>query len=261
MCFAGDSHPPIPVIAGAAVEGRHVVVEASDGNLFSAYRAVALEPSGAGILVLPDVRGLAPYYEELALRFAESGVEALAIDYFGRTAGTSRRGPDFDHAPHIERTTWAGLQADARAATAWLRSDARIGALFSVGFCFGGRTSFLLASLPDLGLTGVIGFYGWPVGPTRNDTPAPADVADRFRSDVLAIFGGADPGIPAEDVRRFEDSLSTAGVRHRIVTYPGAPHSFFDRKQAEFSDASALAWGEVLDFIRARTPPPAGGRA
>jgi carboxymethylenebutenolidase len=201
------------------------------------------------MLVLPDVRGLFSYYEELALRFAEQGISSLAIDYYGRTAGPTPRGIDFDFAAHVPRTTWAGLQADVAAAVTHMRVSAGVERLYSVGFCFGGRLSLLLASLDEPRMDGVIGFYGWPVGPTRNDMPAPADLAEAFRAPVLALFGGADHGISAEDVASFERALERAPVAHRVVTYPGAPHSFFDRKQAEFADASAQAWSEVLTFV------------
>jgi len=99
----------------------------------------------------------------------------------------------------------------------------------------------------------VIGFYGWPVGPSRSNTPAPAEVADTIASPVLAIFGGADGGIPGDAVTTFEAALGAAGVTHRMVTYDGAPHSFFDRKATDFADASTRAWDEVLAFIRNRT--------
>jgi carboxymethylenebutenolidase len=62
-------------------------------------------------------------------------------------------------------------------------------------------------------------------------------------------MGGADAGIPAEDVAAFEEALAEAGVEHELVTYEGAPHSFFDRKQEEFADVSTDAWSRVLTFI------------
>src|SRR4029079_16900490 len=96
MCFDTDSHPPIAPIAGAAVDGATVTLTAADGNRFLAYRARAAEHGPARMLVLPDIRGLFPFYEELALRFAEAGIDALAIGYFGRTAGTAERGADFE---------------------------------------------------------------------------------------------------------------------------------------------------------------------
>ena len=78
--------------------------------------------------------------------------------------------------------------------------------VFATGFCMGGRTAFLSATL-GLGLAGVIGFYGWPGGPSRNDTPAPTEVVGRFECPVLGIFGGADQGIPIAVVQDFRDAL------------------------------------------------------
>ena len=111
-----------------------VELTAADGTRCAAYCARPSAPTGAGIIVLPDVRGLAPFYEELALRFAEAGIDSVAIDYYGRTAGARRRDADFDHTPHTSRTTWAGLRADAIAGgqhfgrPAWrLRPDAAPG--------------------------------------------------------------------------------------------------------------------------------------
>lgn len=249
MCFGHDSHPPIAPLAGAAIEHEHLELTAADGNRLAAFRAVAERPTGTGMIILPDVRGLFGYYEELALRFAESGVDAIAIDYFGRTAGASRRDARFEYLPHVERTTWAGLQTDVAAAATLLRSSGRVHSVYSVGFCFGGRTSFLLSTIPDLAMAGVIGFYGWPVGPSRNDTPAPVEVVEQMTCPVLGLFGAEDQGIPTDAVASFEAALSAAAVPHRIRSYAGAPHSFFDRKREDHSTASDAAWAEVLDFI------------
>ena len=251
MCFDLDSRPPIPPIAGGAAEFGSLVMTAADGNRFSAFRARAAEPTGAAIVVLPDVRGLHPFYEELALRFAEQGIDALAIDWFGRTAGTDEREPDFEFLPHASATTWAGVSADLRAAADEVRPEHT--AVFTCGFCFGGRMSFLAATL-GLDLAGVIGFYGTLVGTGRNDAPAPVDLARRIASPVLGLFGGADGAITAEHVAAFDEGLEASGVDHRLVVYPDAPHSFFDRKAAEFAEASEAAWAETLGFIRDRTP-------
>ena len=257
MCFDLDSRPPIRPIAGGALDSARLTLSADDGATFAAFRARAADPTGAGMIVLPDVRGLHPYFEELALRFAEHGVDAVAIDYFGRTAGDEPRGDAFEHMPHVSQTTWAGLGADIRAAAAELRSPdgGSVRSLFTIGFCMGGRLSFLAATL-GLELAGVVGFYGWPVGPSRNDTPAPVEVTGAMASPVLAIFGGADQGIPGSAIREFETALTGSGVDHQVVTYPDAPHSFFDRKSGEFAAASEAAWEATLTFIRARTAPP-----
>ena len=185
-------------------------------------------------------------------------MDALAIDYFGRTAGAEPRGEAFEYMPHVERTTWAGLEADIRAGVDRLRSKDGGAArtCFSVGFCFGGRLSYLAATL-GLGLAGVIGFYGRPFGAHPSGSPAPADVAGAMRGGVLAIFGGADQGFRPADTAAFDAALADAGIDDRVITYPDAPHSFFDRKASEYAEASAAAWDETLGFIRDRTGSPA----
>ena len=252
MCFDRDSLPPVPVLSGAAVSHDDLVLEAADGNRFAAFSATPDEPSGAGIAILPDVRGLYRFYEELALRFAERGHAALAIDYFGRTAGVEKRGDEFEYMPHVEQTTSDGVQADVAAAVARLRDDGAA-AVFTVGFCFGGRHSWLAAA-GGHGLAGAIGFYGRP-GPGRDGSPGPTERAAELDAPILALMGGADPGIPAEEVRAFEAALGAAGVEHEIVSYDGAPHSFFDRKFEEFSAASEDAWGRVLTFVTQHSSP------
>jgi len=252
MCFDHDSRPPITPIAGGALDSQEIALEAADGNRFAAFAARAAVPTGGGIVILPDVRGLHAYYRELALRFAEHGIDAIAIDYFGRTAGIGDRGPDFAWQEHVPLTTFDGLRADVVAAAAHLRETAGVERLFAAGFCMGGRLTFLTASF-GLDLAGVIGFYGWPTGASRNGTPAPADVADTFACPVLAIFGGADEGIGPDAVAAFEAALAAAGVSHRVTVYENAPHSFFDRKATDYADASAKAWDEVLGFIETGT--------
>jgi carboxymethylenebutenolidase len=259
MCFTPESRPPIAPIAGGALDSSELTLESDDGNRFMAFGARAADPTGAGIVVLPDVRGLHAYYRDLALRFAEAGVDALAIDYFGRTAGAGSRGADFEYMPHVGKTTFAGLTADVTAAAAYLRSaeGGEVRSPFTVGFCFGGRLAFVSATL-GLELAGVIGFYGVPAGPGRNDVPAPVDVAGRMASPVLGLFGGDDGAIPASSLEAFEAALRSAGVEHRLVSYPGAPHSFFDRTYEEHAAASADAWRQVLSFIAERTASPPG---
>src|SRR6187401_686479 len=184
MCFDRDSLPPIPAISGAAVSHDDLVLEARDGNRFAAFAATPDEPSGAGIVILPDIRGLYRFYEELALRFAERGHAAIAIDYFGRTAGVSKRDDEFEYRPHVEQTTPAGVQADTAAGAAWLR-EAGSTSIFTVGFCFGGRHSWLAAAAGH-GLAGAIGFYGRP-GESADGKPGPAQLAAAIQAPILAL--------------------------------------------------------------------------
>jgi len=258
MCFDVDAQPPIQPLLGSDAQGEDITLTAADGTPFAAYaaRADSSAASGAGIVILPDVRGLFQFYKDLALRFAEAGVAAVVIDYFARTAGVATRGDDFDYMPHVQQTQAATLNADIAGAVAYLRgqrgpSGAAPSAIFTVGFCFGGGLSYNQAA-NQLGLAGVIGFYGSPTR-ERSGAPAPIDQAQAFACPVLGFFGGADQGIPAADAQKFDAALAAAGVAHEIVVYPGAPHSFFDRKQAEFAKESDDAWRRSLAFIAANT--------
>jgi carboxymethylenebutenolidase len=246
VCFELDSSPPVPVISGAAVSHDDLVLEADDGNRFAAFLATSEEPSGIGVVILPDVRGLYRFYEELALRFAERGYTALAFDYFGRTAGAEKRDDDFDRGPHVEAVTPEEIQQDVRAAVERLRSLG-VRSLFTVGFCMGGRHSWLAAASGH-DLTGAIGFYGRP-GKSADGKPGPGQRAAQIEAPILALQAGADRNITADQNEAFERALADAGVAHELVVYEGAPHSFFDRKQEEFAAASEDAWGRVLDFI------------
>ena len=255
MCFDDDARPPLPPIRGGAIDARDLRLTSGDGTEFAAYAARAERPSGAGIVILPDVRGLNPYYEELTLRFAEAGVDAVAIDFYARSAGAEKRAADFEYEPHVLQLDPASVDADIAAAVDQLRST-EVGAaerLYTVGFCIGGRMS-LLQARSGLGLSGVIGLYPWPTGPHRSGLPAPADEAPRFGCPALVIYGGADAGIPAEARVAFDRALDAGGVEHRTVVYEEAPHSFFDRKAGEFADASDGAWREMLAFMGVAGP-------
>jgi carboxymethylenebutenolidase len=246
VCFDLDSAPPIPALSGASISHDDLVLEAVDGNRFAAFHATPDEKTRVGVVILPDVRGLYRFYEELALRFAERGYAALAFDYFGRTAGAERRGDDFEYMPHVQQTTAAGVQEDVAACVAHLRASG-CEAIFVVGFCFGGRSAWLAAASQH-DLAGAVGFYGRP-GPGNDGAPGPAQRTAEMTCPILALQAGDDPGIPVEDSKAFEEALAAAGVEHELVIYDGAPHSFFDRKHEEFAAASEDAWSRVLGFL------------
>jgi carboxymethylenebutenolidase len=252
MCSGSEARPPLPPIAGGSdvSRDRELVLTAEDGNRLGAHDAGANHEGGPGIVILPDVRGLHPFYRELALRFAQAGIHACAIDYFGRSAGVGSRGPDFDFRRHVDRTTDDTVAMDAAAAIAHLRSPATAAtSAFSVGFCFGGRNSFNLAAR-GFGLAGVIGLYGRVARHPGDADDTPAELAERYACPVLGLFGGTDQSIPPRDIVAFRTALERAGVRNELVVYGGAPHSFFDRSHEQFSDACDDAWRRILEFIQ-----------
>jgi carboxymethylenebutenolidase len=243
MCFDLDSEPPVPRISGAAVSHVDLTLESPDGNRFAAFGAVPDGGLGAGVVILPDVRGLYRFYEELALRFAERGHAAVAFDYFGRTAGVSKRPDDWDYMPLVQQLTPQQVMEDTGACISHLRSLGCT-SIFTVGFCLGGSYSWIATAFHE-GLAGAVGFYGRP--------SRALEFVPELGAPILVLQGGADQAISHEDNVEFEQALREAGREYELVEYEGAPHSFFDRKQEEFADASEDAWNRVLAFIEARS--------
>jgi carboxymethylenebutenolidase len=249
MCYDDKARPPIPPGDTVPAFGEDIVLTASDGNRFSAYFASPGTPSIAQVIVYPDVRGLHQFYKELALRFAEVGIAALAIDYFGRTAGLTSRAEPFDFMPHVKQVEYATFTRDVSAALQYLKDRAG-GAkpTFVIGFCMGGSFTLATGTNSDFSFAGLIPFYAG-ITRTFGDMGTILDLAHNVKYPVMGIFGGADTGIPEDKVKALDEELDVAGVEHEIRVYEGAPHSFFDRNADQFADASADAWRRVLEFI------------
>lgn len=243
MCYSDDARPPLPPISGGAADHGDVTLKARDGNKFMAHLARAAKPSGAGMVVMPDVRGLHNFYKELAVRFAEAGIDAVAIDYFGRTAGLGDRSETFEFMPHVEKTTQENIAHDVAAAVAYLESKEGGGvkSTFTVGFCFGGSSSWNQSALNPT-LNGCIGFYGRP--------PRSEPYISRMKAPLLVLVAGNDAATPLEASKEFERRLTAAGVPLETHVYEGAPHSFFDRHFEQWKDASDDSWRRILAFIK-----------
>jgi carboxymethylenebutenolidase len=252
MCYDSFARPPFPTERVGGAKGEDLVLTAADGNQFNAFIARAEKPKRGWVVILPDVRGLHQFYKDLALLFGEAGYNSVAIDYFGRTAGLTPRDDAFEFMPHVEKMQAAGIEADINAAIGAVRAEATDVPIVTVGFCMGGSISLQAAANPRLDLAGAVGFYAG-LSRSRGGSPTVLQQAEAIRIPVLGLFGGADQGIPVSDVEQLDQALDRAGVTHEIKVYPGAPHSFFDRKWTEFADASADAWTRILGFIDART--------
>ncbi|MEW9533273.1 dienelactone hydrolase family protein [Microbispora sp. NPDC049125] len=245
MCHDADAAPPLYGSPITTTSSERAVLTSADGTRFAAFLSRPGRTTGAGVLVLPDNRGLSAFYERLTERLAEQGHPALAIDYFGRTAGTESRGPGFPSMEHLGKVTRAGLYADIEAGAGRLRAEG-CDAVVSLGFCFGGRLAFMSA-LSRFRLDGAIGLYGYPGVLFGSD--GPTQMAPDLTGPILGMFGGADEGISPEVIAEFGAALEGAGVEHEIVIYPGAPHSFFELDKPDYAEASADAWSRVLAFL------------
>jgi carboxymethylenebutenolidase len=235
-----------------------LALTAADGNRFAAIRVAPQESNGVGIVLSPDVRGLYPEYEEIAARLAGNGATVVAIDWFGRSAGVSKRSGEFDFMGHTLKTTAENVQLDIAAAIDYLRSPdgGSCSSIFTLGFSFGGRHS-VLAGAEDYGLSGCIGFYFMPGAKDRppfmesSGRPGPTQRAAELASPVLGLWAGDDDelGIYPEDVAAFARAMEEAGVDHEVFTFPGVPHSFLDRGSPDHPEVQADAWNRVAAFI------------
>ncbi|HEX2914840.1 MAG TPA: dienelactone hydrolase family protein [Chloroflexia bacterium] len=249
MCYDDQARPPAPPGAAGPAHGEEVVLTAADGNQFAAYFAAPEGNSTAQVVIYPDVRGLHQFYKELAMRFAETGITAIAIDYFGRTAGLTSRDDSFEYMPHVMQLQLDSFTQDVQAALAYLKQKGSQDApVYVVGFCMGGAFTLLTGTNKELGFSGLIPFYA---GLSRNfgGRGTPLENAGKVVYPVLGFFGGADQGIPESAVHELQQTLDEAKVPNNIIIYPGAPHSFFDRRASDYAEASSDAWRRLLDFI------------
>jgi carboxymethylenebutenolidase len=243
MCHDHDSRPPAPPRSGDVAERGTLTLTSADGTEFSAAYAAPADEPRVGVVVLPDIRGLHPYYVALAERFAEAGLAAVAIDYFGRTAGLAGgdsgvREADFDWQSHIPQTKPESIDADIAAAITYLRGRTRADLpVITVGFCFGGSHSWRQSG-GDLDLAACAGFYGRPA--------MVGDAANSAHKPTLMLIAGADAATPVEDQLALAETMRSGGAEVETAVYDGAPHSFFDRAFGEWEEACADAWRRIL---------------
>lgn len=243
MCHDDDSRPPAPPVTGEVASSTRLELTSADGTRFSAHEALPAGAAKAAVVVLPDIRGLHPYYRALTERMAQAGLRSVAFDYFGRTAGTGDRGDDFDWKEHVPQVTPEHVATDLAAVQAHLAATGGDGLpVYTVGFCFGGGHSWRL-STAGLGLAGVMGFYG---------RAAMVEDVDAVACPVLMLVAGEDHAWPLEDSTGLADRLRAAGKPVTIEVFEGAPHSFFDRSFAQWKPACERSWELILEFTGAR---------
>lgn len=227
-------------------------VETSAGPM-RCYEAVPDgEPLGA-VVVIQEAFGVNPHIEDVTRRFAEAGYHAVAPDMFHRT-GPGAVVDYGDFGPVIEHFIGIGnddaILADVDAALGYVRSlgfaDRQIGI---VGFCFGGRVTFLVASQRALGAAA--GFYGGGIVTARfPQFPALIDRAAGLETPWLGLFGDRDESIPVEDVEALRKALTGAPVAAEVVRYADAEHGFnCDARPSYNAEAAADAWSRTLSWF------------
>jgi carboxymethylenebutenolidase len=235
------------------VRAEPITVETRDGPM-RVYEAVP-DAATAAVVVIQEAFGVNGHIEDVTRRFADAGYHAVAPDLFHRAGGGTAEYGDWDAVMKLFGSVSgdADVLADVDATLAHLRdagfTDEHIGI---VGFCFGGRVTFMVSLQRALGAG--VGFYGGGIVTARfPQFPPLVERSASLRTPWLGLFGDEDASIPVEDVEQIRRALRAAPVDTDVVRYPGARHGFHCDVRPDFHpEAAADAWKRTLEWFGAR---------
>src|ERR1700724_2882312 len=251
--------------AAAAVREEERTLRVGDGAVLREF--VALPATGfrrGAVLLIHDIWGYTDFYKDLARRITGHGHAAALVDFFGRQGDlpASMQAPERSGVKpeamaravqRAQQLTDERFLADMQTAVDDLhaRGAAEVACW---GFCMGGRLADVSAARVG-GLAGAIAYYGHlQAQPGRL---SPLQLAGEMRIPILGIFGGADPGIPADQIAAFQAALKSD---KEIVTYPGAAHGFLRYGATEDKAAIDDALQRTYRFFARVLAAPASGR-
>jgi carboxymethylenebutenolidase len=231
----------------AEIIKEQVILAVSDGTRMGAYGAWPQSGRHAGLLLFQEAFGVNHHIRNVAERFAKEGYVVIAPELFHRTAmGFEGSYTDFASVtPHMQAVTPGNVEKDVRSAYDWLRSNSQVKSdeISCVGFCMGGRVSFITNSV--LPLHAAVSFYGGGIAPGLLDR------ASRLHAPMLLIWGGLDKHIPPERRKAVTDSLTAAEKIYVNTEFSRADHGFFCDERAAYEPHSARqAWALTLEFLR-----------
>jgi carboxymethylenebutenolidase len=226
---------------------EEISLNISDGTSMAAYAArPEVKGEFPGIIVFQEAFGVNSHIRDITDRFAHEGFIAVAPELFHRTAhGFEGNYNDFDGVrKHVHAVTIEGLSADIIAVNEWLKNDAMLlkDQIVAIGFCMGGRVSFLANSLLDLKAS--VSFYGGGIDSTLLDkTPG-------ISAPVLLCWGGKDTHILKENRNKVTDALEQNNKSFVNAVFSEAGHGFnCDQRDGYNPDAAKQAWALSKSFI------------
>ena len=231
-------------------------ITTADGPM-ECYEATPEGDARGAVVVVQEAFGVNEHIRDVTRRFAAAGFHAIAPSFFHRAGGGTADYGDFGAViPLFEGVSDDGILMDFDAAFGLLQAAGIPAArTATVGFCFGGRATFLIAARRALGAA--VGFYGGGIV-TQGVLPFPALVGEvpTMQTPWLGLFGDEDASIPVADVETLREALAGAPVPAEVVRYPGAKHGFHcDRRPDDFHpDAAADACARTLTWLDAHLP-------
>jgi carboxymethylenebutenolidase len=233
---------------GTAMVKEQLELSVGDGTKMQAYVVRPEKSAKAGLLVFQEAFGVNHHIRDVTERFAAEGYVAIAPELYHRTAPAGFEGSYTDFPavmPHMQAVTAETAEADVRAAYDWLRTNGQVKSenISCVGFCMGGRISFIANSA--LPLRAAVSFYGGGIAPGLLDRAA------KVKAPSLFIWGGLDKHIPVEQRRAVTDALSAGKKAYVDVEFSNADHGFFcDERPAYEPKSARQAWALTLEFLR-----------
>jgi carboxymethylenebutenolidase len=236
------------------LEAGEVQIPVAGGSL-PAYRAM---PNAGGpfpfILVNAEIFGVHEHIKDICRRLGKLGYMAIAPDVFARL-GDIGKAPDVQTASRefVAKTPDAQEMSDLDAAVAWAKGTGKadINRLGVTGFCRGGRTVWLYAA-HNPNVKAAVAWYGPLAFPVSEIKPKNAiDVVAGLKAPVLGLYGGADPGIPVEQIEKLKAALAAAKKPSEIVIYPDTPHAFnADYRPSYRPEAAKDGWNRMLAWFK-----------
>ena len=244
-------HPEVPAgaqIPDVRVEDAKIPLE--DGAM-PALLALPDRVPAPGILIINDVFGRSPFYDQLARRVAQAGFVATTPEYFFREGSLPEptREAAMARAKRLDFKRWG---RDMSAAVDWLRARPEVnGTVGTIGFCMGGTQVLLLAARRD-DIAATVSYYGFPAD-ARTEA-SPIEVAAKMHGPILGHWGDQDEGAGMDNVATLRAALEGASVQHDFQIYPGLGHGFLkasleDPKTPGHAEACA-SWTRTLEFYR-----------
>jgi len=255
-------HPEVP--AGAPIPDVRVTdatIPVENGAM-PALLALPERTPAPGILVINDVFGRSPFYDQLARRLAQAGFVAVTPEYFFREGSLPEPTRDAATA-RAKRLDFRRWGRDMSAAIDWLRARPEVrGGVGTIGFCMGGTQALLLAARRD-DVAATVSYYGFPAD-ARTEA-SPIELAPEMHGPILGHWGDQDAGAGMDNVEKLRAALDAAGVKHELHIYAGLGHGFL---KASLEDSKTLgyelactSWRRTLDFYgRAFARAPAAAR-
>ena len=231
-----------------AIDTEKVELNVSDGTRMNAYVARPRQAGKyPGMLLFQEAFGVNHHIRNVSDRFAAEGYVVIAAELFHRTGpGFEGSYTDFSAVmPHMQAVTPENVEKDVRSAYDWLHSNSQVSSdeISCIGFCMGGRVSFIANSI--LPLRSAVSFYGGGIAPGLLDRAA------RLHAPMLLIWGGKDKHIPPEQREAVTEALTGAQKIYVNAEFSRADHGFFCDERASYEPHSARqAWALTLEFLR-----------